>query len=120
MAQQPSSRAPENLQQQEALVQQGRLEEAKAATLEELRQSPSVEGYNLLGIIESEERSYSNAVDAFHKALKLPPPTPPRPTITWATSTWPRRSFDLAEKEFRTVLRLDPGIGTRTTISACS
>ena len=44
-----------NLQQVETLVQQGRLDEARTQMLVELQRNPaSVDGYNLLGIIDSD------------------------------------------------------------------
>ena len=108
VAQRPSSRTPASLQQEEALVHQGRLEEAKAMTLDELQHSPSVEGYNLLGIIESEEHDYPNALDAFHKALKLAPNST-KTHNNLGNVYLADKQLGLAEKEFRTVLRLDPG-----------
>jgi tetratricopeptide (TPR) repeat protein len=107
-AQRQSSNISESLQPVEALVQQGRLEEAKSKMLEDLEQNPSsVAGYNLLGIIESEEQDYSNAIAAFQKALNLDPNS---------TSTHnnlgnvylAQKKLNLAEKEFKTALRLDP------------
>src|SRR5450755_3244385 len=54
------------IQHAEAFIQQGQLDEAKAAVLDELKRTPaSVEGYNLLGIIESDQQDYSNALAAF-------------------------------------------------------
>ena len=41
------------------LAQEGRIAEAKTATLEALEHHPSsVEGYNLLGIIETNQQDY--------------------------------------------------------------
>src|SRR5271165_7140540 len=71
--QQPAKK-PENYQQIEALVQQGHLDEAKAKVQEELQRNPSsVDGYNLLGIIEIDEQDYADALEAFQHALKLDP-----------------------------------------------
>ncbi|MGB8537729.1 MAG: tetratricopeptide repeat protein [Acidobacteriaceae bacterium] len=55
------------------LVQQGRLAEAEIKMRDEVRQKPSVEGYNLLGMIEGERQDFPNAVAAFQKALRLDP-----------------------------------------------
>ena len=72
-AQQPAKTAA-NFPQIEALVRQGHLDDAKAQMLEELQKDPaSIEGYNLLGIIESGQQDYSNALAAFEKALQLAP-----------------------------------------------
>jgi len=99
--------APE-LVEAEALLGKGRLEEAKKKILEELGRDPkSVEGYNLLGIVYSDEKEYVNALDAFVYALKLSPN---------ASSTHnnlgnlyvAQHKLDLAEREFAAVLRLDP------------
>ena len=106
-AQRPPAKAFANLQREEALVHQGRLDEAKAMTLQELQRSPSVEGYNLLGIIESEGQDYTNALDAFHKALQLAPNST-KTHNNLGNVYVAQKKLDLAEKEFRTVLRLDP------------
>ncbi len=104
---QSSSKPTVNLQQAETLANQGHLEEAKTMTMEELRRSPSVEGYNLLGILESRERDYSNALDAFHSALRLAPNSY-KTHNNLGNVYVAQKKLDLAEKEFRTVLRLDP------------
>jgi superkiller protein 3 len=91
------------------LVQQGHLEEAKTKVLKELQQNPSsVDGYNLLGIIESEQLDYSNALAALQKALQLAPNST-KTHNNLGDVYLAQKKFDLAEKEFRTVLRLDPG-----------
>lgn len=92
----------------EALLQQGRLEEAKNKIHEELLENPSrVEGYSLLGVVCTQEKNYPEALAAFQQGLKLD-----------LNSTGIRNDLgnlyvvqgkiDLAEKEFREVLRLDP------------
>jgi tetratricopeptide (TPR) repeat protein len=107
-SQQQSSNLSTNLQIVEALVQQGDFEEAKTRVLAELERSPSsADGYNLLGIIESEEREYSNALAAFQKALQLAP-NATKTHNNLGTVYLAQKNFDLAEKEFRTALRLDP------------
>ena len=96
-------------QTMKTLVQQGHLEEAKTKVLEELQQNPSsVDGYNLLGIIESEQLDYSNALAALQKALQLAPNST-KTHNNLGDVYLAQKKFDLAEKEFRTVLRLDPG-----------
>ena len=109
VAQQQSSKTSASFQVAEALVQQGHLEEAKAKILAELQRDPSsVEGYNLLGIIESEEQDYPNALAAFQKALQLAPSSTKTHT-NLGNVYLAEKQLNLAEKEFRTVLRLDPG-----------
>jgi tetratricopeptide (TPR) repeat protein len=90
------------------LLQQGLLDQAKQEILEQLRLNPSsVEGYNLLEIIYSEQKDYPNALDALQHALTLDP-----------ASTETRNNIgniyiaeghsDLAKKEFQRVLSADP------------
>jgi tetratricopeptide (TPR) repeat protein len=108
-AEKQSSKRSPNFPQVETLVQQGRLDEAKAEMLEELQRNPSsADGYNLLGIIESKEQDYSNALTAFQKALQLAPNSTKTHNNLGNVYVAQRR-LDLAEKEFSTVVRLDPG-----------
>jgi tetratricopeptide (TPR) repeat protein len=96
-------------QQVQALMQQGRLAEARTATLDLLQRNPSsVEGYNLLGMIEGNGQDYAGAVAAFQKALQLAPNST-RTHNNLGNIYVAQKNVDLAEKEFRTVLRLDPG-----------
>jgi len=104
---QQSSMASANYQQIEALVQQGRLEEAKAKIQDELRRNPSVDGYNLLGIIESDEQDYADALEAFQHALRLAPNSAETHNNLGNVYV-AQKKIELAEKEFRTVLRLEP------------
>jgi tetratricopeptide (TPR) repeat protein len=106
--QQQSSKTPARFPQVEEMMQQGHLDEAKAAMLKELQQNPSsVDGYNLLGIIESDQQDYTNALDAFQKALQLAPNST-KTHNNLGNLFAEEKKLDLAEKEFRTVLRLDP------------
>jgi tetratricopeptide (TPR) repeat protein len=108
-AQQQSSKISAKLQPIEVLVQQGHLDEAKTKMLEELKQNPSsAEGYNLLGIIESEQQDYPNALAAFQKALQLAP-NATKTHNNLGNVYLAQKQFDMAEKEFRTALRLEPG-----------
>ena len=91
----------------------------KTAVQEELQRNPSsVDGYNLLGIIESAEQDYAGAIDAFQHALKLAPNST-KTHNNLGNVYVAQKKIDLAEKEFRTVLRLDPQIATQITTSAC-
>lgn len=106
--QQQSSKTPARFPQVEEMMQQGHLDEAKTAMLEELQRNPfSVDGYNLLGIIESNQQDYANALEALQKALQLAPNST-KTHNNLGNVYADEKKFDLAEKEFRTVLSLDP------------
>jgi len=95
-------------QQVESLMQQGRVAEAKTQLQQELQRNPSsVEGYNLLGIIESNEQDYPAAVSALEKALQLAPNST-KTHVNLGNVYVSQKRLDLAEKEFRTVLRHEP------------
>jgi tetratricopeptide (TPR) repeat protein len=99
--------APE-LAEAEALLSQGRPDEAKQKILEELARNPkSVEGYNLLGIVYGNEKDHANALDAFQYALKLNPNSSSTHN-NLGNLYVAQHQLDLAEKEFAAVLRLDP------------
>ncbi len=105
---QQSAKISPNLQQADALRQQGLLDQAKAKVQDELQQNPdSIEAYNLLGFIYIGEKDYDNAVDAFQHALKFAP-TSTKTHNNLGNVYVSQQKLDLAEKEFRTVLRLDP------------
>jgi tetratricopeptide (TPR) repeat protein len=102
------SKPPAEFQQVMALIDQGRLEDARVAILEELKRNPSsVEGLNLLGIIESDRQDFVQAQAAFQKALQLAPNST-KTHNNLGNSYAAQQRLDLAEKEFRTVLRIDP------------
>jgi len=106
--QQPHAKSSDDFQPVKELLQQRHLDEAKAAILEQLQRNPaSVDGLNLLGIIESDQQDYSNALAAFDKALKLSPNST-KTHNNLGDFYLSQKKPDLAEKEFRTVLRLDP------------
>jgi tetratricopeptide (TPR) repeat protein len=92
----------------ETLLAQGRIAEAKQKTLEQLKRKPaSIEGLNLLGIIESNDKDYNGARDAFEQALKINP----RSTQTHnnlASLYVAEGKPDLARKEFQKVLSIAP------------
>lgn len=107
-AQQHSAKSYSNFRQVESLVQQGRLDEARTQMLDELQRNPSsVDGYNLLGIIDSDGQDYADALAAFQKALQLAPNST-KTHNNLGNLFVAQKRIDLAEKEFRTVLRLDP------------
>ena len=100
--------ANERFDEIESLIQQHRFAEAKTAVLEELKHHPSsVEAYNLLGIIQTNQQDLAGAITSLQKALQLNP----RSTKTHnnlGDVYLAQRQAELAEAEFRSVLRLDP------------
>lgn len=90
------------------LLQQGRPQEAKQKIQDELAKDPkSVEGYNLLGIIEVSQKNFDAAFDAFEHALKLNPSSS-RTKINLGNLFIAQQKLDLAENKFREVLRAEP------------
>lgn len=90
------------------LLRQGLLDQAKEKIRAELQRNPSsVEAFNLLGIVETNEKDYSGALEAFQHALKLDPnSTGTRNNL--GNLYVAEQKFDLAEAEFRRVVRLRP------------
>jgi tetratricopeptide (TPR) repeat protein len=90
------------------LMSEGSLSEARKLVLEGLKLSPdSVEGYNLLGILYTQEKDYIRSATAFEHALKIDP----RSTVTHnnlGSSYISQNRTDLAKKEYLATLRLDP------------
>jgi tetratricopeptide (TPR) repeat protein len=91
----------------ESLLAEHRLAEARTEALEQLKTHPSVEGYNLLGIIQSDQQDYEAAIASFQQALRLSPRST-RTLNNLGNAYAAQKRFDLAESEFRTVLRMDP------------
>jgi tetratricopeptide (TPR) repeat protein len=91
----------------ETLLQQGSVDEAKKKIQEQLARNPSVEGYNLLGIVYSSDKDYAKALEAFQHALKIDPNST-KTCNNLGNLYVAQGRLDLAEKEFRTVLHLDP------------
>jgi len=105
-----SQQAPSSPDYKEAeeLLQEHRLAEARTAVLDQLQRNPSsVEGYNLLGIIQSNQHDFAGAIASFQKAIQLNPKSlKSRNNLGNAYAA--QKQFDLAEQEFRAVLRIDP------------
>src|SRR5215831_7736193 len=103
-----STRVRPALVDAETLLEQGRFDDAKTKVQEELERNPSsIDGYNLLGIICTDQKDYVNALDAFQHALRLDPnSTPTRNNL--GNVYVAQEKLDLAEKEFRSVLRIAP------------
>lgn len=92
----------------ESLLQQHRLAEAHTAVIEELKKHPSsVEGYNLLGIIQTDQQDYAAAIESLQKALRMNPRST-RTHNNLGNVYLAEQNPNLAESEFETVLRLDP------------
>ena len=109
MGQQQVSKASSDFQQVEVFIQQHRLYEAKTEVMEELQRHPSsVEGYNLLGIIQTDQQDDSGAIASFQRALQLNPSSTKTHDNLGNVYVALKQSH-AAEKEFRTVVRLDPG-----------
>jgi tetratricopeptide (TPR) repeat protein len=90
------------------LIQTGQLDQAKNVINEQLLRDPAnVEAYNLMGIILTNEKNYTDALGAFQQALKLNPNS----TSTHnnlANLYVAQQKPDLAQKEFDRVLQIAP------------
>ena len=90
------------------LIHQGRLHTAKTELLSEIKQHPSnALGYNLLGIVETQQGDYPSALTAFQTALRLAPRSA-RTHINLGNLYLAQKQPDLAEQQFRVALRLEP------------
>jgi tetratricopeptide (TPR) repeat protein len=104
----PASKAPSPFADAEALLRQGKFEDAKSRIQEELQQNPSrPEGYGLLGLVYTAEKKYTEALSAFQQGLKLNPKSTGI-RIDMGNLYVAQGNFDLAENEFREVVRLNP------------
>lgn len=102
-------RVPAAYVEADALIRQGAYEEAKGKIQEELARNPSsVEGYNLLGIVYSDQKDFDNAIETLQRALKLAPNSA-RTHGNLGSVYFAQGNPELAEREFRAALRLDPG-----------
>ena len=108
-AQRPATDSSAAFQHAQSLMQQGRLEEAKADLISVLKKNPSsVEAYNLLGIIAASQQDYTGAVAVLQKALQIAPHSA-RTHNNLGNIYVAEKKFELAENEFHAVLRLEPG-----------
>jgi len=104
-----ASEMPAGLVEAEELLRRGLADQAKEKVETELQRNPSsVEGYDLLGIIRSEQKDYAGAMDAYQRALRLDAKST-RTLNNLGNLFVAQEKFDLAEKEFRKVLLLEPG-----------
>ncbi len=106
-AQNADSSSNISIQQAQALAHQGHLDAAKTMLLALLQKTPTADSYNLLGIIQSEQQDYTDALVAFHNALQLAPQST-QAHNNLGNVYLTEKNLDLAEKEFRMVLRMDP------------
>jgi tetratricopeptide (TPR) repeat protein len=104
----PLSKAPSSFADAEALLRQGKLEDAKNRIQEELQQYPSrPDGYALLGLVYTAEKNFSEALTAFQQGLKLNPRS--TSILNGMGNLYVAQgNLDLAEKEFREVVRVNP------------
>ena len=106
-AQSPSGSAAD-FREAQSLVGQHQFHEARTSALAALQRHPnSVEGYNLLGIIDTGLQDYPAALADFDKALALAPNSV-KTHNNLANFYVAVHKMSDAEKEFRTVLRLAP------------
>lgn len=92
----------------QSLVQQHQFHQARTSTLAALQRHPaSVEGYNLLGIVDIGLKDYPSALADFNKALALSPNSVKTHNNLGDFYLTAHQMGD-AEKEFSTVLRLAP------------
>ncbi len=97
-----------NFQQIQTLLQQNRLDEAKDLALETLQRDPrSIEAYNLLGMILSQQQDYSDAINAFKTALQIDPASV-KTRNNLGMVYLIEKQIEPAESEFRAVLQRDP------------
>ncbi|HXJ85410.1 MAG TPA: tetratricopeptide repeat protein [Candidatus Binatia bacterium] len=97
-----------NLIQAQELIQQGQYALAKSLIEDQLRLNASnVEAYNLLGIVATNEKNYSQAEGAFQQALLLVPESSTTHN-NLGNLYVAEQKLDLAEKEFNLVLKTAP------------
>jgi len=98
-----------NLIQARGLIEQGQFEQAKSFIDNQLKLDPNdVEAYNLLGIVDTNQKDYNQAEEAFQQALRLDPES--KTTHNNLGNLYvAEQKLDLAEKEFNTVLKASPG-----------
>jgi tetratricopeptide (TPR) repeat protein len=107
-AQQRPAPSASGLQEIESMIQQHHFAEAKTALMEELKRHPSsVEGYNLLAIIQTNQRDFAGAIKSLQKALRIDPRSA-KTHNNLGNVYLAAQQPPMAEKEFREVLRLDP------------
>jgi tetratricopeptide (TPR) repeat protein len=105
---QDTSKTAEDFREAQKLAEQREFYQARTAVMTALGHHPrSVEGYNLLGIIDSSLKDYPAALAAFNQALALSPGSLKTHNNLGSFYVATQQIND-AEKEFRTVLHLAP------------
>ncbi|HEV2348300.1 MAG TPA: tetratricopeptide repeat protein [Terriglobia bacterium] len=100
--------AKQRFSEGERLLRQGDLDAARDSVLEGLKAAPrSAEGYDLLGIIYSQQKDFTPSRAAFEHALRLEPGSS-LIHFNLGNSYYAQQKLDLAAQEFRSCLRLDP------------
>lgn len=104
----PTAKASSPFQEAETLLAQGQIAEAREKIQEQLKLHPaSVEGYTLLGVAFTEDKDFVDAAAAFAQALKLDGKST-RTLDRLGEMYIAEGKSDLAEKEFRKAVRLEP------------
>src|SRR6202451_128010 len=104
----PDKQQPSSLRQAEGFIQKGSFDQARRLLEDQLKLNPSsVEAYNLLGIVYTNQKNYPHALDSFQQALKLAPNSTKTHNNLGDLYVAEQR-LDLAEKEFTAVLRVAP------------
>src|SRR5258708_35482868 len=94
------------LTEAEALLREGRIADAKSNIQEALQRNPAnADAYDLLGVAYVNEKDFPGALEAFQHALKLAPNSL-RTRNSIANVYFVQGELDLAEQEFRDVLRV--------------
>lgn len=95
------------LAEAEKLLGEGRLHQAEQAVEDEIKQKPTVAGYNLLGLIEIDQKNLPGALAAFANALKLDPGSL-KTHNNLANFYLADGKPELAEQQFKESLRISP------------
>jgi Cytochrome c biogenesis factor len=104
----PKGEASPAFAEAQELLGQNRLDEAKQKIQQQLNADPSsVEGYNLLGIILSNQKKFPDALEAFQQALRLNPKSV-KTHGNLASFFLAEGKPGLAENEFKSALALAP------------
>jgi tetratricopeptide (TPR) repeat protein len=104
---QPSA-ASERFVEATKLLQAGKADQARAGVLEGLKLDPSsIEGYNLLGMINCQQNNFGEAERAFRQALKLDPRST-QAHNNLGNCYLTEKKIEPAEKEFLAALQIVP------------
>lgn len=108
----PACAAPQGSQtsplaEAQALIAKGDFDHAEEIINSQLKANPSVEGYNLLGILFTSKNDYGHALESFQHALALAPNSV-KTHNNLANMYVTERKVDLAEQEFKKSLALAP------------